>query len=106
MFAFITGLMGLKSRVIDDWDGDHFWNEVMIGGEWAPVYISVLKESWAWPQPGGKTEFSWVLAYDNGKVIDVTDTYDKGSIGEREERKEGLPPKIAADIAWLMTPLP
>jgi transglutaminase-like putative cysteine protease len=60
MFGFITGLMGLKSRIVIDWYS-HVWTEVMIGDEWVPVDISVFKGSW----PYGKTKFNWVLAFDD-----------------------------------------
>lgn len=46
MFSFSTGLMGLKSRIIDNVDGDHIWVEVIIRDEWVPRDISVLKEKW------------------------------------------------------------
>lgn len=74
MFAFIAGLMGLKSSD-----------------------ISVRKGKW----PKGKAKakigkYDWVLAFDNGKVIDVTDTYYVGSEpGEREIRRAKLPGKAA-----------
>lgn len=40
-----------------------------------------------------KTEFNWVLAFDDGKVIDVTDTYDTRSIEEREKSRAELQAK-------------
>jgi hypothetical protein len=75
MFAFINGLMGLKSRTIGALDFDLMWNEVRIGDKWVPVDISALKESRAWPNPVVKSKFNWVLVFDDGKVIDVIYTF-------------------------------
>jgi hypothetical protein len=60
MFTLISGLMGLKSRLA--LDPKHAWNEVLIGGEWRLVDISILKEKWEWPEE--KSEYDWVQARD------------------------------------------
>jgi hypothetical protein len=109
MFALITGLMGLKSRVVDAWGDNHTWTEVLIEKKWVPVDISELKGKWV----GEKSEFNWVLAYDDGKVIDVTEKYagSKEIVDKRRARDFGtVADKVAlvmefdvnAPVNWLM----
>jgi hypothetical protein len=95
MFAFIIGLMGLRNdcRMIEDWDGDHISNEVLIGDKWVPVNITTRKRQFAEGAEKARIgKYNWVAAYDECKAIDVTDTYDvKSKPGEREERRASKP---------------
>jgi hypothetical protein len=75
--------MGLKSRVTYDWDGDHEWNEVLIGDKWVSRDITTRKGSSRKEQrrPGlASTIGCWRLM--------MADTYDTESKpGERWLRK-------------------
>jgi hypothetical protein len=93
IFAFITTLMGLKGRIALDLVRDHAWNEVMVSNAWVPVDIP--KKLKGMEEDAGM-DFTWVLAFENGQVIDVTGAYAKSGMADVEMRRGLIPIHSAA----------